>query len=102
LAAGFADIGPEGAKLGDESLQAARDNNVRLIGPNTNGVFNLHNRMNFVGVRDAEPGDIGIVSQSGNMSLAFITEGRRRGVAAGSSRPHAPTSSALRPGTMRR
>ena len=79
LAAGFAEIGPEGAALGEKVLQAARDNNVRLIGPNTNGVFNLHNKMNLVGVKGVEPGNIGIVSQSGNMSLAFITEALRRG-----------------------
>jgi acetyltransferase len=60
-------------------LQAARDDNVRLVGPNTNGVFNLHNKMNLVGVKDVEPGNIGIVLQSGNMSLAFITEALRRG-----------------------
>jgi acyl-CoA synthetase (NDP forming) len=79
LAAGFAEIGPEGAKLADECLAAARRNNVRIIGPNTNGVFNLHNRMNLVGVKGVEPGGIGIVSQSGNLSLALITEAKRRG-----------------------
>ncbi|MDX8535890.1 acetate--CoA ligase family protein [Mesorhizobium sp. VK25A] len=79
LAAGFAEIGPEGAKLADECLAVAQRNNVRIIGPNTNGVFNLHNRMNLVGVQGVEPGGIGIVSQSGNMSLALITEAKRRG-----------------------
>ena len=79
LAAGFAEIGLQGAKLADECLAAARRNNVRIIGPNTNGVFNLHNRMNLVGVQGVEPGGIGIVSQSGNMSLALITEAKRRG-----------------------
>lgn len=73
LAAGFDD------ETAEASLQAARENNVRIIGPNTNGAFNLHNRMNLVGVKDAEKGHIGIVSQSGNMSLAFITEAKRRG-----------------------
>lgn len=79
LAAGFAETGPEGETLADEVLEAARANGVRLIGPNTNGVFNMHNKMNLVGVRDAEKGHIGVVSQSGNMSLAFVTEAKRRG-----------------------
>src|SRR5262245_39217437 len=79
LAAGFAEIGPEGAKLADECLAAARRNNVRIIGPNTNGVFNLHNKMNLVGLQGGEAGGIGIVSQSGNMSLALVTEAKRRG-----------------------
>ena len=79
LAAGFGEIGPEGEKLASDCLEAARENKVRLIGPNTNGVFNLHNRMNLVGIKDVQPGNIGITSQSGNMSLAFITEAKRRG-----------------------
>lgn len=79
LAAGFAEIGPEGAAIAAASLTAAKRNNVRVIGPNTNGVMNLHNAMNLVGVQDVEPGQIGICSQSGNMMLSFITEAKRRG-----------------------
>lgn len=79
LAAGFAEIGPEGAAIAAASLEAAKRNNVRVIGPNTNGIMNLHNSMNLVGVQDVEPGHIGICSQSGNMMLSFITEAKRRG-----------------------
>ncbi len=78
LAAGFGEAGPAGKALEAEVLAVAREQNVRLIGPNTNGVFNLHRRMNLVGVKDAEPGNIGIVSQSGNMMLSLITEAQRR------------------------
>ena len=79
LAAGFSEIGAEGAEIAAATLAAARKHNVRLVGPNTNGVFNLHNRMNLVGVQDVEPGAIGICSQSGNMMLGLVTEARRRG-----------------------
>lgn len=79
LAAGFSEIGTAGAEIAQETLAAARRNNVRVVGPNTNGVFNLHNNMNMVGVQDVEPGNIGICSQSGNMMLAFVTEAKRRG-----------------------
>ncbi len=79
LAAGFNEIGAEGGTLTAACIEAARVNNVRIVGPNTNGVFNLHNRMNLVGVNDIEPGHIGIVSQSGNMLVAFTTEANRRG-----------------------
>ncbi len=78
LAAGFGEAGPAGKVLEEETLAAARAHGIRLIGPNTNGVFNLHQRMNLVGVSDAEPGNIAIVSQSGNMMLALITEAHRR------------------------
>jgi len=73
LAAGFTE------EIAEASFKAARDNKVRVIGPNTNGAFNLHNKMNLVGVKGAEAGGIGITSQSGNMSLALITEAQRRG-----------------------
>ena len=79
LAAGFAEIGKEGEAIADATLEAAHRNNVRVVGPNTNGVFNLHNKMNMIGVQDVEPGNIGICSQSGNMMLAFVTEAKRRG-----------------------
>lgn len=79
LAAGFSEIGPEGERIAAETLEAARAHNVRVVGPNTNGVFNLHNRMNMVGVQDAAPGNIGICSQSGNMMLGLVTEAKRRG-----------------------
>lgn len=78
LAAGFGEAGPTGAALETEVLAVAESQGIRLIGPNTNGVFNLHQRINLVGVKDAEPGNIGIVSQSGNMMLALITEAQRR------------------------
>lgn len=79
LAAGFAEVGPEGAAIAQATLDAAQANNVRLVGPNTNGVFNLHNKTNLVGVQEAEPGQIGICSQSGNIMLGLITEAKRRG-----------------------
>ncbi|MCR9061045.1 MAG: CoA-binding protein, partial [Rhodobacteraceae bacterium] len=79
LAAGFSEIGAEGEAIAQATLEAARKNNVRVIGPNTNGVFNLQNKMNMVGVQDVEPGNIGICSQSGNIMLAFVTEAKRRG-----------------------
>lgn len=78
LAAGFSETGAAGKALEEETLAQARAHGIRLIGPNTNGVFNLHHRMNLVGVRDAETGNVGIVSQSGNMMLALVTEAQRR------------------------
>lgn len=79
LAAGFSEIGARGDAIAMATLAAAKQHNVRVVGPNTNGIFNLHNRMNLVGVQDVEPGTIGICSQSGNMMLSFVTEAKRRG-----------------------
>lgn len=79
LAAGFSEAGAEGASIAEAAKAAAIEHNVRVVGPNTNGIMNLHNTMNLVGVQDVEPGTIGICSQSGNMMLSFITEAKRRG-----------------------
>ncbi len=79
LAAGFSETGEHGKAIEAAMLEASAKWNVRIIGPNTNGVFNLHKKANLVGVPDAEKGNIGLVSQSGNVMLGFITEMARKG-----------------------
>ncbi|MCW5699693.1 MAG: CoA-binding protein, partial [Rhodospirillales bacterium] len=79
LAGGFSEAGPEGAGIEEETVAAAQKYGVRIVGPNTSGVFNLHSRMNLVGMPDVRPGGLGIVSQSGNMALSIVTEGTAGG-----------------------
>lgn len=79
LAGGFSEAGEEGARLEQEMITAARQFGVRLVGPNTSGMFNTHKACNLVGFSDLEPGGIGILSQSGNMALSLVTEGQING-----------------------
>jgi acetyltransferase len=79
LAGGFGETGPAGLALEQQLAQAARDAGVRIIGPNTSGVFNTHYACNLVGFADLEPGGIGLLSQSGNMALALVTEAQATG-----------------------
>ncbi|GHC31962.1 acetate--CoA ligase family protein [Aidingimonas halophila] len=79
LASGFGETGPEGAVLEHEVLAAAREAGVRLIGPNTSGIFNLHHKVNLLALENVRPGDIGIVSQSGNMLLSLALEAQHNG-----------------------
>ena len=79
LAAGFSESGEEGKAIEQAMIDAGKKWNVRIIGPNTNGIFNLHKNANLVGVPDAVKGSIGLVSQSGNVTLGFITEVARKG-----------------------
>ncbi len=79
VAAGMSEMGEKGKILEQNMLAAAKKWNVRLVGPNTNGVFNLHCNLNLVGVSDAEKGEIGILSQSGNVMLGFVAEAKRKG-----------------------
>ena len=74
LAAGFSEIGYEGHKLASKTLEISNKFGVRLIGPNTNGLFNLHNKMNLVGIQNVTTGNIGVCSQSGNMLVALVLE----------------------------
>ena len=76
LALGFSESGAEGRELERRALESAQRWNVRLIGPNTSGIFNTHCGLNLVGFADLRKGGIGIVSQSGNVALALATEGQ--------------------------
>ena len=79
LASGFREIGGDGVKLEQELLDAARAGNVRIIGPNTSGMFNLHKQVNLLALANVKPGHIGFISQSGNMLLALVLEAENNG-----------------------
>ena len=76
LAGGFGETGSVGRKLEREMVAVAKKHNIRLIGPNTSGMLNLHNNLNLVGLKDAPKGDIALLAQSGNMALTLITEAK--------------------------
>jgi len=73
---GFGKTGPDGRKREHEMVAVARKHKIRLIGPNTSGMLNLHDNLNLVGLKDAPKGDIGLLTQSGNMALTLITEAK--------------------------
>ncbi|RLC02857.1 MAG: acyl-CoA synthetase, partial [Deltaproteobacteria bacterium] len=76
IAGGFKETGEKGKKLEDEIVREAQSHNIRLIGPNTSGMMNLKRHMNLVGLHDVPRGDIALLSQSGNMALALMTEAK--------------------------
>lgn len=79
LASGFAEVGGEGADLEREMMAKAEAHGVRIIGPNTSGVFNLHHHINLLALDNVKPGDVGIISQSGNMLLSLALEAQHNG-----------------------
>ncbi|WP_280546565.1 MULTISPECIES: acetate--CoA ligase [unclassified Halomonas] len=79
LASGFAEVGGEGAALEREMMAKAEAHGVRIIGPNTSGIFNLHHRINLLALDNVKPGDVGIISQSGNMLLSLALEAQHNG-----------------------
>jgi acyl-CoA synthetase (NDP forming) len=70
LTAGFAETGPEGRALQDEIVDSCRRAGVRLIGPNSLGLLNVHAGLHatFSTLLDGakpRPGPIALATQSG-------------------------------------
>ena len=74
IAGGFGETGAAGRDLERQMVAAAERSGVRLIGPNTSGMINVHSGLNLVGLTGVPTGDIGLLTQSGNMALTLITE----------------------------
>ncbi len=76
LAVGFRESGDAGQSLETEIVSIARRYGIRMIGPNTSGIFNTHKKLNLVGIGNVVPGSISVLSQSGNVILGLINETR--------------------------
>jgi acyl-CoA synthetase (NDP forming) len=67
ITAGFAEVGPEGARLQDELTQLSRESGIRFVGPNCNGLWTSAVRLNLSFWNLVKRGPIAFVSQSGTM-----------------------------------
>jgi len=73
ISAGFKELGPEGAKLEQETLAEARRGKIRIIGPNCLGVMSPTTGLNATfAAAMARPGNIGFISQSGALCTAVL------------------------------
>ncbi len=83
ITAGFAETGPEGARLEHRLRETVRAAGVRMIGPNCMGVINTEPRVrlnaSFAPV-PARAGSIGFVSQSGALGVAILNVAADLGV----------------------
>ncbi|QJA05277.1 CoA-binding protein [Thermosulfurimonas marina] len=81
LSAGFRESGAEGARLEREVLSIARENGIRILGPNCLGVVDTYHRLNatFAAIPPRK-GRIGFFSQSGALCLAVLEWARAEGV----------------------
>jgi len=83
--AGFAEIGEEGAAMQAEMVAIARRAGMRLLGPNTLGMANMHNGFmasfsTFSSQATLRPGRVGIVSQSGAYGSHLVSAAMEAGV----------------------
>ncbi|MGZ5166818.1 MAG: acetate--CoA ligase family protein [Burkholderiales bacterium] len=74
LAGGFSEASEEGARLEQETAAVARKQGVRLIGPNTNGLFSARYACNAIGWFDIPRGPLGVLSNSANVALSLVAE----------------------------
>ena len=79
-AAGFAELSPDGARLQDRMVAAARVTGMRLLGPNCMSLWVARSRLNLTGIPDLRPGRLAFVSQSGNLVYDLVEHGRRSGL----------------------
>ena len=67
ISAGFAETGEEGRKLQDQVVKIAHDAGIRMVGPNSNGIYSSNVRLNLLYYRSPRPGSISFISQSGTL-----------------------------------
>lgn len=79
LAGGFSEAGPDGAELEARTMAAARQGGVRVIGPNTAGIFDAYTGCNLVGWPGIYAGKIGVLCQSGNVAIGFLAQSQKNG-----------------------
>jgi acyl-CoA synthetase (NDP forming) len=75
ISSGFREVGVSGMAADGELVQAARDARIRLVGPNCMGTYSPAGRLTMIDGAPEEPGDIGVVSQSGVAACDVIKLG---------------------------
>ncbi|MHA1300048.1 MAG: acetate--CoA ligase family protein [Candidatus Helarchaeota archaeon] len=81
IAGGFGESGKDGKDLEKEAVRIANKFKLQIVGPNTMGVCNPHHR--FFGLMPPVtpiPGNIGFISQSGNLGTQLMSLGESQGV----------------------
>lgn len=74
ITAGFGEMGKEGKLLEGEIMEIAEKGNLKLVGPNTMGIWSEEKSLNInITFLTPTPGEIAFISQSGSSSIAVTT-----------------------------
>jgi acyl-CoA synthetase (NDP forming) len=80
FSAGFAETGmEEGRRLQEEVISIIKEEKIRIIGPNCMGIYNPKTGLTFNVRFSREPGNVGIVSQTGAGMMELIPHANARG-----------------------
>ena len=85
ISSGFSEIGKEGAKRQSELIRIAARAGMRIVGPNTTGILNTHNRFTttFVELNEVREGSVAFIAQTGmfaGMMLEHIVTSEKFGL----------------------
>ncbi|HUT30447.1 MAG TPA: acetate--CoA ligase family protein [Sedimentisphaerales bacterium] len=81
ITAGFKEVGPEGKELEQQVVRIAKQNGIRIIGPNCLGVIAPANKVNAsFGADLPAVGSIGYLSQSGALLTAILDMANANGI----------------------
>ncbi|MHA1229683.1 MAG: acetate--CoA ligase family protein [Candidatus Helarchaeota archaeon] len=78
--AGFREIGESGKKYEKEIVKLAKDNGIRIIGPNCMGIYCPESKLSFFPSLPSEKGATAFVSQSGSLSTLVILNSMLKGI----------------------
>ncbi|MCC7080611.1 MAG: acetate--CoA ligase family protein [Burkholderiales bacterium] len=79
LAGGFSEASEAGRVLEERTLEVARRYGVRLIGPNTNGLFSARLDCNAIAWFDIPRGPLALLANSANVILSIVVEAQHHG-----------------------
>ncbi len=79
-AAGFGELGGEHLAAEQRIVARAREAGIRLLGPNTFGMFIAASRVNLTPREHIPPGSIAMLSQSGNVVVGMYEQARQAGI----------------------
>ncbi len=82
ITAGFSETGPEGAALEKELVNVARSAGVRLVGPNTMGIYSgmPHGLHALMAGMKLKAGNVALIAQSGNLGSSISYRFIRRDI----------------------
>ncbi|MFX1451693.1 MAG: acetate--CoA ligase family protein [Promethearchaeota archaeon] len=81
IAGGFSETGLDGKDLENDVVKIANKYKIQIVGPNTMGVCNpSHNFYGLMPPINPKPGNIGFISQSGNLGTQLMSLGEIQGI----------------------
>lgn len=81
VSSNFSEVGEEGAKLERRLSEVATAGGLSIVGPNTMGIYSASSDLCCMGAPVFPlKGNVGFISQSGNLGIQLMAWGQRRGI----------------------